>query len=75
MGCRRLRLQGIRLGLPQPGATAHPDQAVHTQNQRKAERFIQTLCREWAYVMAFSNPEDRNLWLPRDLALSSGAAR
>ena len=26
----------------------------------KAERFIQTLCREWAYSMPFHNSEERN---------------
>ena len=35
----------------------------------KAERFIQTLCREWAYTMAFENSEERNRWLPRDLSI------
>ena len=35
----------------------------------KAERFIQTLCREWAYTMAFENSEERNRWLPRYLSI------
>ncbi len=36
----------------------------------KAERFIQTLCREWAYGMSFQNSEERNRWLAaRYLAL------
>lgn len=35
----------------------------------KAERFIQTLCREWAYAMAFENSEERNRWLPRYLSI------
>jgi len=35
----------------------------------KAERFIQTLCREWAYAMAFPNSEERNRWLPRYLSI------
>jgi transposase InsO family protein len=35
----------------------------------KAERFIQTLCREWAYAMPFQNSEERNCWLPRYLAI------
>jgi transposase InsO family protein len=30
----------------------------------KAERFIQTLCREWAYGMPFQKSEERNQWLP-----------
>ncbi len=35
----------------------------------KAERFIQTLCREWAYGMPFQNSEERNRWLPRYLSI------
>ena len=39
----------------------------------KAERFIQTLCKEWAYAMAYPNSEERNRWLPRYLAITSAA--
>ena len=35
----------------------------------KAERFIQTLCREWAYGMPFQNSEERNRWLSRYLSI------
>ena len=35
----------------------------------KAERFIQTLCREWAYAMPFQNSQERNRWLPRYLSI------
>jgi len=35
----------------------------------KAERFIQTLCREWAYGMAFQTSQERKRWLPRYLRL------
>jgi transposase InsO family protein len=35
----------------------------------KAERFIQTLCKEWAYAMAFQNSKERNNWLPRYLSI------
>jgi len=35
----------------------------------KAERFIQTLCRELAYGMPFQNSEERNQWLPRYLSI------
>jgi transposase InsO family protein len=35
----------------------------------KAERFIQTLCREWAYGMPFQTSEERKRWLPRYLRL------
>ena len=37
----------------------------------KAERFIQTLCREWAYTMAFQNSQERNAWLPRYLSIDN----
>lgn len=39
------------------------------QTNGKAERFIQTLCREWAYSMPFQNSEERNRWLPRYLSI------
>ena len=35
----------------------------------KAERFIQTLCKEWAYAMPFQNSQERNAWLPRYLSI------
>lgn len=35
----------------------------------KEERFIQILCKEWAYAMAFPNSEERNRWLPRYLTI------
>jgi len=35
----------------------------------KAERFIQILCREWAYSMPFQNAEERNRLLPRYLSI------
>jgi transposase InsO family protein len=35
----------------------------------KAERFIQTLCREWAYSMPFQNSHERNRRLPRYLTI------
>jgi len=38
----------------------------------KAERFIQTLCKEWAYGMAFQSSEERKRWLPRYLGLYNG---
>ncbi len=39
------------------------------RNNGNAERFIQMLCREWAYGMAFQNSEERNSWLPRYLSI------
>ena len=35
----------------------------------KAERFIQTLCKEWAYAIAVPNSEERDRWLPRYLSI------
>ncbi len=35
----------------------------------KAERFIQTLCKEWDYAMAFQNSQERDNWLPRYLSI------
>ena len=35
----------------------------------KAERFIQTLCKEWAYAMSFQNSQERNQWLPRYVSI------
>ena len=35
----------------------------------KAERFIQTLCREWTYGMPFQTSEERKQWLPHYLRL------
>ena len=39
------------------------------QTNGKAERFIQTLCKEWAYAMPFQNSQERNAWLPRYLSI------
>ena len=39
------------------------------QTNGKVERFIQTLCKEWAYSMPFQNSVERNLWLPRYLSI------
>jgi transposase InsO family protein len=35
----------------------------------KAERFIQSLWREWAYSISLQNSDERNRWLPRYLAI------
>ena len=37
----------------------------------KAERFIQILCKEWAYAMPFQNSQERNAWLPRVLSIQN----
>jgi transposase InsO family protein len=53
--CRTLGLRHIRTRPYTPRTNA------------KAERFIQTLSREWAYAMPFRNSQERNYWLPRYL--------
>jgi hypothetical protein len=35
----------------------------------KAERLIQSLCREWAYSMPYQHYEERNRWLPGYLSI------
>ncbi len=35
----------------------------------KAERFVQTLCQEWAYGMPCQNSEESNQWLPHYLSI------
>jgi transposase InsO family protein len=35
----------------------------------KAERFIQTLCKDWGYELPFRNSEEWVGWLPRSLAI------
>ncbi len=37
----------------------------------KAKRFIQALCKEWLYAMAFPNSQERDLWLPRYLSIDN----
>ncbi len=41
------------------------------RTKRKAEHFIQTLRKEWAYAMPFPNSVERNRWLPRHLSIYS----
>ncbi|WP_411869117.1 integrase core domain-containing protein, partial [Vulcanococcus limneticus] len=55
--CRTLGLRHIRTRPYTP------------RTNSKAERFIQTLCREWAYGMPFQNSQERTSWLPRYLAI------
>ncbi|MCX7815742.1 MAG: integrase core domain-containing protein, partial [Tepidimonas ignava] len=38
------------------------------QTNGKAERFIQTCLREWAYAKVYANSAERTAWLPAFLA-------
>lgn len=40
----------------------------HPQTNGKAERFIQTCLREWAYARSYANSAERTSWLPAFLA-------
>ena len=42
--------------------------AYRPQTNGKAERFIQTCLREWAYVRSYTNSAERTAWLPAFLA-------
>jgi transposase InsO family protein len=57
---RACRILGLRHIRPRPSTA---------RTNGKAERLIQTLCREWAYGMPFQNSEERNRWLPCCLAI------
>ena len=60
-----------------PWPQAHPHQALHPEDQRQSRTvwppadcvYIQTLCKEWAYAMAFQNSRERDNWLPRYLSI------
>jgi transposase InsO family protein len=55
--CGALVLKHIHTGPYTPGTNG------------MAERFIQTLCREWAYSMSFQHSEERKRRLPRYLSI------
>jgi transposase InsO family protein len=48
-------------------------QALHAQTNGKAERFIQTALREWAYAQAYHNSDQRSAelihWLHRSIGI------
>jgi transposase InsO family protein len=48
---------------------AIPTKPYTPRTNGKAERLIQTLCREWAYGMPSQTSEERKRWLPRYLRL------
>jgi len=50
--------------MPGVAPAASPDSTVHTADDGKAERFIQTLLREWAYAWLYYTSADRGRTLP-----------
>jgi Integrase core domain len=52
-----------RLQAPRP--QAYPHQALYPKTNGKAERFIQTSLREWAYAQAYNTSKERAAELPR----------
>ena len=42
--------------LPEPRHQTHPHQTLHPKTNGKAERFIQTALREWAYAVPTTPP-------------------
>lgn len=53
----------------QLGIKHHFTRPYRPQTNGKAERFIQTLCREWAYAHHYCSSDHRSLYLPRYLDL------
>ena len=60
-----LRLPPVRQGMPPAAPAPHPDPAVTPKTNGKAERFIQTLLREWAYALPYRSSDTRAADLPR----------
>ena len=58
---KRLVLQKLRLPrrLQGPRPQAHPHQNLHLQTNGRAERFVQTSLREWAYARVYPTSEHR----------------
>jgi hypothetical protein len=42
------------------------------RTNEKAQRFIHSLCKEWAYAMAFQNSQELEHWLPCSLSIYIG---
>ena len=51
--------------LPEARSQTHQDQALYPRTNGKAERFIQTSLREWAYAQAYKQFDERTAKLPR----------
>ncbi len=52
------------------GSHTHPHHAHMQKTNGKAERFINTLVVEWAYVITYPRPAEGNRWLPHNLGIS-----
>jgi transposase InsO family protein len=64
-----LPFKGLSSRLPTTRLAPDLHQAIHPEDQRQAERFIQTALREWAYARAYHNSDQRSAellhWLHR----------
>lgn len=58
-----LPFESLRRGLPRDRTQAYQDEALYAQDG-KAERFIQTALREWAYAVAYPTSDHRAAELP-----------
>ena len=62
------RVPGVRCGMQGARGQACPDQAMHAQDQRQAERFIQTAMRErdcaWPCETSEQRAADFSAWMP-----------
>lgn len=59
-----LQVKSSRQRLPQVGPQAHPTKPYTPKTNGKAERFIQTALREWAYAVAYPTSGHRAAELP-----------
>jgi transposase InsO family protein len=58
-----LEEQSLQQDLPGARHQAHLYAPLHPQTNGKAERFIQTCLREWAYGRLWNNSQERTSWL------------
>jgi transposase InsO family protein len=60
-----LSLSNLRPNLQEARPQAHSNQALPPKTNGKAERFIQTSLREWAYARAYNTSHERTAELPQ----------
>ncbi len=59
-----LQIESLRQGLPPPRSQAPQDAPYTPKTNGKAERFIHTALREWAYAAAYPTSQHRAAELP-----------